>query len=1042
MDPSSTERTDLPPSSHRRCEPTSTAPAARACASSSHQNPPAIHICASGLSADEKKRVQLAATRLGLVWEPHLICDVSHLISNTVLSPKYQICAVEKRIPVLRMEWLLESEEQGFLLPELPYLLPPLHQLVIVVSGTTFGDAERKALESIVSAQGGVLHRELGVKCTHLVVDAARGEKYLSCCRRRELEHVRIVTCEWLATCLREGVCVGEAGYAVPRSAEPCLSSCVLYVWPDSASEQEQACLAAHSRSLGATRVERLGPNVTHVIVVETALSDPRSLSSLREANSAVTVLSAAWLHECVKKKCLVEPEPFLWKPAAGKENSRPNGGPRSSLAGGSGHEAAYWAPVSAVGRGKSREPGSVAASVGKPDVAARAEICGRAEGAHQQRREAAAEAAVVEGEAMTGRRSVHEDRGLGSESRLEGGARVVKEGRSSSHEKGACTARRVGQSDGKGERELGEKSQSTGRASRAASTGGGEEAGFTAGQSSMVFEGCSMLVWGHERHHSTALERAEAQGMRVFWDGVDGEHQEWRMREGRRFVLVPAGADNFRAALNLLKADGQGRGGDGCAVSLAWLEECTSLKQLLDPSAHPIFSPMPHDCGDLFKPFRISTSQYKVDDGINGQVRRLGARLIQAMGGRYTDVFGVKCSHLVCPQVSGAKCEKALKSNVPIVTFEWVYVSRSTAPLPVSHECYRRGRVVELTPYLAPYALSRCPLETAPHSSARAEPAANLDAKIPPASASASALTCAHKSDPTSQPMAAPASGCAAAHFSIHTSATNRPPTPLESSVDSSSAKEAEAFHPPRPARRGSPQPTPTDPPSPSRMAKRDPLVMRDEHAGQQKDKEQEPAGRLQRCGTVASAEMLLQGLDASSALEECTVAPMPRRVASDALVAVRDDAAIPRRHLRRSELDGTEANSWEASQVSEVRYEDPQQREEQQRIRTRMLSSPREESDGEGGEEGMACSAATLAEMRRKMRAAQSGGVGQPDRRAARRREEEVLRSGVFAALSGSTARGGAQRVLSGKMVAIVSPSPRAATGACSQLEALGGG
>eukprot|EP00966_Prymnesium_polylepis_P271804 6279601-Prymnesium_polylepis.1 len=62
----------------------------------------------------------------------------------------------------------------------------------------------------------------------------------------------------------------------------------------------------------------------------------------------------------------------------------------------------------------------------------------------------------------------------------------------------------------------------------------------------------------------------------------------------------------------------------------------------------------------------------------------------------------------------------------------------------------------------------------------------------------------------------------------------------------------------------------------------------------------------------------MLLENLGAGSALEDCTMAPMPAGGAGGALLAF-DDGAAPRRPVRRAELDGTDIDSVEMSQVSE---------------------------------------------------------------------------------------------------------------------------
>ena len=55
--------------------------------------------------------------------------------------------------------------------------------------------------------------------------------------------------------------------------------------------------------------------------------------------------------------------------------------------------------------------------------------------------------------------------------------------------------------------------------------------------------------------------------------------------------------------------------------------------------------------------------------------------QLLQIMGGRYSDNLGRSCTHLICPKISGAKCQKAIELGVPMVTLEWVFVRCCPAP-------------------------------------------------------------------------------------------------------------------------------------------------------------------------------------------------------------------------------------------------------------------------------------------------------------------------------------------------------------------------
>ena len=528
---------------------------------------------------------------------------------------------------------------------------------------------------------------------------------------------------------------------------------------------------------------------------------------------------------------------------------------------------------------------------------------------------------------------------------------------------------------------------------------------------------------------------------------------------EGRRFVLVGMGRNGLAAAQGALGAHRVRRGEAAAqAVTSYWLEECVACRMLLEPSAHLLFEPRPHVAIGIFSTYHISATQYKVVDGIKGQERRLGVELIKIMGAKYSDAFEPKsCSHLICPAIFGAKCEKAAKHKVPMVTFEWLY------------ECYRRGCEVSLDSYrpkrdvaaaaatrdaaaaAAAEALSgtqvpatapQPPSQLPPRASAPPDAAglATAAAAAPAAAAPTAAAPAAAKRRPPATSAGGRASDAPLERQPSEGQPSPDPPlsssqrrepvsSPLPKSPMLDGMRRAQhALLPSAPhaygvagaaaadgdgscARRPQPQgeggargaPAAARPASavavPAEPPHRSGVAARPSGA---------PNSALQRCGTVASAEMILQGLETGGGLDDCTMAPMPA-AGRGALALARDDGLVPRRPVRRAELDGTDGESWEASQVSEVRYEDPQQREQQARIRSRMLSSPADDEGGAADEldaDGAACSIHQLEEMRRKLRAQArppNGGGGRRRRRAAtgngrwgRRRRRAAGRAG----------------------------------------------
>lgn len=177
-----------------------------------------LMVSTSGLDPDKRRAVQSHASALGLVVEPDLTAACTHLVADTVLSDKYLV-AVQMRIPVVSAEWMEASACHGEPLDEEDYLLRPLHRLVVCLSGPTFAPDDRKCIEALIQREGGRYTRTLERECTHLVADAASGEKYLRCCSDPQLAHVRLVSPAWLASSLSRGECADSNAFKLPSSS-------------------------------------------------------------------------------------------------------------------------------------------------------------------------------------------------------------------------------------------------------------------------------------------------------------------------------------------------------------------------------------------------------------------------------------------------------------------------------------------------------------------------------------------------------------------------------------------------------------------------------------------------------------------------------------------------------------------------------------------------------------------------------------------------------------------------------------------------------
>ena len=110
----------------------------------------ALCFCISGQSSSKHRaELQNQGQQLGLAYQPARTSDVTHLVSDTVLSEKYAH-AVSHRIPVVHPEWLRVSHTQGKLEPETRYLLPPCYGLRIALTGRGFTAEVRDRLTRMV----------------------------------------------------------------------------------------------------------------------------------------------------------------------------------------------------------------------------------------------------------------------------------------------------------------------------------------------------------------------------------------------------------------------------------------------------------------------------------------------------------------------------------------------------------------------------------------------------------------------------------------------------------------------------------------------------------------------------------------------------------------------------------------------------------------------------------------------------------------------------------------------------------------------------
>ena len=490
------------------------------------------------------------------------------------------------------------------------------------------------------------------------------------------------------------------------------------------------------------------------------------------------------------------------------------------------------------------------------------------------------------------------------------------------------------------------------------------------------IFAGCAMLVVGNSDGVLAAtLLDVQAQGLKVQCAGNAEQRRQWSEHTGRCYTLVRRHAADATEAVEAIKEHtGQADGDCVQVVTLDWLKECLALKLCLNPSRHVIFKPSAHHMPLAgFAQLRVSISQYTVGTGARGQERRLGIELVQILGAKYKETFnGKTCTHLITPVIEGSKCKLALSKGVPMVTFDWLY------------DCYRKGALLDTAPYRSPAGRDdgslpsgepttageptthanpgKCPLSQQTSSQIRGSNPTLQPSEPPP--------PLQHPPPPRNPPHPPPAHPLLyeQRHDQLAAPASAQPPTAHELSAAREPSPEGSAPRlqnttpqpkSPSPMRRGQfapiakareprePQPPtsthqpaallPSAPACPSLGApsarsttnampvRADPSGAASVAGGAASGRGGSVGGSLQRMGTMACVEAFIESeARGAASLDECTKAPQPAPGVQSALVVA--PQGVQQRRLRRSELEG-DSDAFEASQVEEVRYIDPQQ-------------------------------------------------------------------------------------------------------------------
>ncbi|XP_010471922.1 PREDICTED: DNA topoisomerase 2-binding protein 1-like [Camelina sativa] len=172
-----------------------------------------LKVLASGFLMDEKVKIRELVTSMGGVFLSKSSSDVNFVIVKNVLAAKYKWALNTQKKPVVTLNWLHQCWTEHRVVPQEPYKVPPFSGLTICV--TRIPGDERKGMEKVISEYGGSYSGELTRSCTHLIADAAEGDKYKVA---RKWGHIQIVTRKWFQQSIDRKVCLSEESYPVLSS--------------------------------------------------------------------------------------------------------------------------------------------------------------------------------------------------------------------------------------------------------------------------------------------------------------------------------------------------------------------------------------------------------------------------------------------------------------------------------------------------------------------------------------------------------------------------------------------------------------------------------------------------------------------------------------------------------------------------------------------------------------------------------------------------------------------------------------------------------
>ncbi|ORX48402.1 BRCT domain-containing protein [Piromyces finnis] len=290
-----------------------------------------IVICCSSLSLEEKEKQYNAIKLLGGSYKKNLTRKVTHLITDSTESEKYEI-SIQIGIPVLTPQWIyhcLQNRDSNLNPYEemKNFLYKPFNDYVINIPDTTYDKDNCSYLIKIIEYLGGVFEEQVNSDCTHVVTNNPYNSTY-DILRR---VNVKVYTPDWVyENYLKYVFYIEKINYKENLKIKSEIENFnffrkKIFYLSDSFSEETKKMLLKIILKGKGNCSKELTNDVTTFITKEQILDKNDKKLLLQSSCGTCIFINYSWLLKCYFDKCYI-PESFYEIPNSFQNSSSVNG--------------------------------------------------------------------------------------------------------------------------------------------------------------------------------------------------------------------------------------------------------------------------------------------------------------------------------------------------------------------------------------------------------------------------------------------------------------------------------------------------------------------------------------------------------------------------------------------------------------------------------------------------------------------------------------------------------------------------------------------